>query len=197
MKKLLPIIAFVALAALVGATPALLMARADDEANPAAEQTAGSISWTKPAGWISETPGNKMRKAQYKLPRAEGDSEDAGMVVYHFGGSAGGIEANVERWLGQWQKDDGSAFTLEDAKISKSKSGTLKLTTVELEGHFVAAVRPGAAERHDKPDHAMLAVIVTSPEGNYFFKLLGPKATLAKWQESFETFRGSIKPKTS
>ena len=42
----------------------------------------GGVTVSVPDGWVSETPSNAMRKAQYRLP---GDGGDAELVVTHFG----------------------------------------------------------------------------------------------------------------
>ena len=44
----------------------------------------------------------------------------------------------------------------------------------------------------DKPDHGMLAAVVESEEGNYFFKLDGPRATVNRWQPDFEALLQSL-----
>jgi hypothetical protein len=50
-----------------------------------------------------------MRVAQYKLPKAEGDTEDGSLVIYYFGqGQGGGTAANIERWINQMKQPDGS-----------------------------------------------------------------------------------------
>lgn len=164
----------------------------DDSGHPQKQETAGSIGWTKPAGWASEKPANRMRQAQYRLPASGSDSEDGQLVVYFFGGRAGGVEANLDRWVTQFQRPDGSPCRRDDAAISSKEVAGLKVTLVDLAGRYVAAVRPGAPQRHDKPGWRMLAAVVTTPEGNYFFKLLGPKATLERWRASFEKLVDSL-----
>ena len=45
-----------------------------------------------------------MRVAQYKLPKVEGDKEDASLVLYYFGATQGGTaQANIDRWIAQMQ----------------------------------------------------------------------------------------------
>ena len=51
-----------------------------------------------------------MRVAQYRLPKAEGDTEDASLVLYYFGqGQGGSTAANIERWVGQMKQADGGS----------------------------------------------------------------------------------------
>src|SRR5262245_24134614 len=64
------------------------------------------LVFTPDPGWVVEKPTSAMRKAQYKLPHAEKDSEDASLVVYFFSGQGGGVQANVDRWCQQFEQPD-------------------------------------------------------------------------------------------
>src|SRR5579884_3708047 len=68
---------------------------------------AAGLFFSSPPGWRSTPTSSSMRVAQFTLPRAEGDPEDAELVVYYFGGSGGSVEANMQRWVGQMQQPDG------------------------------------------------------------------------------------------
>src|SRR5262249_2248062 len=71
-----------------------------------------SLKFTVPAGWIDEERTSSMRIAQYRLPKATPDTEDASLVLYYFGpGQGGSVAANVERWVGQMKQADGSSST--------------------------------------------------------------------------------------
>ncbi|HEY5837552.1 MAG TPA: hypothetical protein VIT19_00865, partial [Pyrinomonadaceae bacterium] len=62
----------------------------------------GELRFKAPDGWITEKTTSTMRVAQYKLPKADGDAEDASLVLYYFGAAQGGsTQANVERWINQ------------------------------------------------------------------------------------------------
>src|SRR5258706_5653433 len=59
---------------------------------------AGELRYKAPDGWVEEKTSSAMRVAQYKLPKAEGDSDDATLVVYYFGaGQGGAVDANIDR----------------------------------------------------------------------------------------------------
>ena len=49
------------------------------------------FTFDPPAEWLQETVSSPMRLAQFALPRAEGDVEDAELVVFYFGGSGGTV----------------------------------------------------------------------------------------------------------
>src|SRR5436190_23729545 len=56
----------------------------------------GELKYKTPDGWLTEKPSSSMRVAQYKLPKVEGDSDDAGLVLYFFGsGQGGSVSDNV------------------------------------------------------------------------------------------------------
>src|SRR6266496_3368784 len=63
-----------------------------------AQNVAGELRFKVPESWTTEKPTSEMRVAQYKLPKADGDSEDGLLVVYYFGrGQGGSAQANIDR----------------------------------------------------------------------------------------------------
>ncbi|MGE5246532.1 MAG: hypothetical protein ACM3SQ_20080 [Betaproteobacteria bacterium] len=153
---------------------------------------AAGLTYTTPSGWRTQPPGSSMRVAQFVLPRAAGDPADAELVVYYFGGEGGGVEANVQRWIGQMQQPGGGSSEKVARRETKTVNG-LKLTLLDVTGTYVAEMMPGAAEHHDNPHYRMRAGVVETPRGPYFIKLVGPTKTVAKWDEAFNAFVGSLK----
>jgi hypothetical protein len=163
-------------------------------AEPAASAPqAPSLSFEAPAQWVSVTPKSSMRKEQWSLPRAEGDGEDAELVVYYFGPSqGGGIEANVQRWCAQFEQPDGSPTEGVLKGSSRTVNG-LHVDEVALSGTYVAETAPGSGERVHKPGFRMLAAIVHTGHGPYYVKLTGPAATVARWERDYEEYVSSAK----
>ena len=64
---------------------------------------AKDITLNVPTSWKQSPASNTLRTAQFAIPKAEGDKDDAELVVYFFGGAGGGVNANLERWSGQFQ----------------------------------------------------------------------------------------------
>ena len=65
--------------------------------------TAGGISFEGPNGWQTQKPSSSMRKAQFAVKGKDGKLAE--VVFFHFGpGGAGGVTANVKRWLGQFRE---------------------------------------------------------------------------------------------
>lgn len=167
-----------------GATSA---SRSTPELGP--KKSLGGIAVSAPVDWVESKPSSSMRRAQWTI--GEGDAA-AQMVIYYFGNTgAGSLEANLDRWYSQFEQSDGRA-TKDAAETTQHTVAGLPVTTVDVGGRYVAAIRPGAEERHDKPDWHMLAAVVQAPEGAYYFKMVGPRATVVGARSGFEAMRASI-----
>ena len=153
----------------------------------------GGLAFTPQEGWIVETPTSAMRKAQYRLPHAEKDAEDASLVVYFFAGQGGSSQANIDRWTGQFEQPDGRA-TASVAKTATRTVNGMNATEVEVSGTYVAETAPGSGEHLRKEGWRMLAAILDAPSGPYYAKLVGPEATVARWEASFKKFVDEAKP---
>lgn len=155
---------------------------------PAATQTAnpsGELHYKVPDGWVTEHPTSTMRAAQYKLPKAEGDGEDASLVLYYFGpGQGGSISDNVDRWIAQMEQPGGGS-SKEKAKTETLTVNGLKVTMVDVSGTYTAQMSPGSDARHNNAGYRLRGAIVETPKGNYFAKLIGPEKTIRRWDQSF------------
>lgn len=153
---------------------------------------AGSLAFTAPAAWKSRPAASSMRVAEFVVPKAPGDAEDAELVVYFFGGMGGGVEANIDRWIGQLQQPDGSP-SKDKARREEQTINGLKVTTVDVTGTYVAELRPGSAERHNKPGFRLRAAVVQAPRGPYYIKMTGPAKTIAAADADFRSFLASLR----
>jgi hypothetical protein len=155
-------------------------------------QTKSSLKFTVPPGWVEEERSSAMRVAQYKLPRAEGDTENGSVVLYYFGpGQGGSTTANIERWVGQIKQTDGGSSKAV-AKEDHFEVNGLKVATVDVVGTYVAERTPGSGTFENKPGYRLLAAVVETSNGPYFLKLVGPEKTVAHWNESFQSFLKSF-----
>lgn len=149
---------------------------------------AAGLAFTTPDGWKATATSSSMRVAQFVLPRAAGDTQDAELVVYYFGGSGGTIDANIDRWVAQMQQPAGAA----PARARRTVNG-LAVTLVDVRGTYVAEMTPGSAQRHNSPNFRLRAAVVETPNGPYFIKLAGPAKTVAGHDGAFEKFVASLK----
>lgn len=150
--------------------------------------TSGELHYKAPDGWVKEPSSSAMRVAQYKLPKAEGDPEDAALVVYFFGATQGGaVQANIDRWISQVQQPDGSS-SKDKAKTETSTVNGLKVTTVDVSGTYTAEMAPGTGSQRNDANYRMSAAVIETPKGNYFLKLVGPAKTMGRWEQSVTNF---------
>jgi hypothetical protein len=129
-----------------------------------------------------------MRVATYGVPGAEG-AEAGECAVFFFGrGQGGGVDANVQRWSGQFKEKP-------PARRTRQTVGGVALTRVDIAGTYL---NPGGGmmqSRGEKPDYRLLGAIVEAPEGFLFFKLVGPTATVAAAEADFDSLLGSLEKK--
>ena len=149
------------------------------------------LKFRVPAGWVEEERTSTMRVAQYRLPKAPGDTEDASVVLYYFGqGQGGSAAANVDRWISQMQQANGSAA--KGTKDERQLANGLKVTTVDVSGTYVAETAPGSGTFSNKPNYRLHAAVVETPNGSYFVKLVGPEKTVTQWNDSFVRYIDSF-----
>ena len=159
----------------------------------AAFASGAALKFDTPAGWVSKPLASAMRVADFALPKAGADTEDAALTVYFFGGQGGSVQANLDRWIGQMSQPDGrESKTVAKTTSFKTTSG-LAVTLLDVSGTYVAEVQPGSTERFNKPGFRLRAAVIETTTGPYFVKLTGPAATVAKWDGAFMAFLKSAR----
>ncbi len=137
---------------------------------------AGALKLTVPTAWKQQQPSSSLRLAQFALPAAEGDAEGGELVISGpFGGSR---EANITRWLGQF---DG------EGRVVKMSEGTCpqgEYVLVDITGTYQKPIGPPIARKSTPaPGFRMLGVMITVKDGqnggNYFLKMPAPEKTTA------------------
>lgn len=160
------------------------------------QSATGELRYQAPEGWTAERPTSDMRAAQYKLPKVEGDSEDALLVLYYFGqGQGGTAQANIDRWINQMQQPDGSP-SKERARTENITVNGLKVITVDVSGTYSGGMSPTSGmsgeKSGDKSNYRLRAAIVETPKGSYFVKLTGPAKTVARWDQAYSDYLKSF-----
>jgi hypothetical protein len=159
----------------------------------AGAEEAGGLTWSAPTEWAAQ-PERPMRAATYKVPAVKGDPEDAELAVFYFGqGQGGAVDANVKRWVAQFQKPDGKALTDKDAKTQVEKVNGMSVTTVEVKGTY-AGGGPMMGPATPKPNFKLRGAIVEGPQGAVFYKLTGPEKTVNGAEKGFRKLVESVKP---
>lgn len=148
------------------------------------------LAFTVPTDWVAEpAPVSPMGpKAVFAIPHAAGSTENASVRITHYPGMKGKDEANIDRWVGQSRKADGSPMTRDEVKIEHKNLDAVKLTTVDITGAIQATMRAAP-----KPGSRMIAAIVDHPKGPHFVTIVGDETTIAEAEKTIRTFLDSAK----
>lgn len=134
------------------------------------------LKFTAPATWKSETPESTMRAAQYRVPKAAGDTEDAVVAVSTFPEMRGMTQMNIDRWIGMFAQPD-SRPSKDVAKVTTMDVAGMRATILQITGTY-----GGHA------GWAMCAADIESPGGPWFVKMTGPAKTIKENEAAFEAF---------
>jgi hypothetical protein len=153
----------------------------------------GTLKSKAPESWKEEPASNTMRVAQFKVPKAEGDKEDAEAIVFYFKGGSGSVDANLKRQLAKFEPGEGEKEV--KSKVDKIMVGPIEATYQDLQGTYLSKFPPFApnAKITRKPDYRQLYVAVTVKEGDYYVLLLGPAKTVEKHKKEYDEFLKNFK----
>lgn len=157
----------------------VLLAAASLRAEDPATFEVSTFKFTRPAEWKWVEVSSSMRKAQLAVPGPEG-AKPAEMTFFHFGAGAGGVDANVKRWLGQFQSKEGAD------KVEPETLGGVKVMFVSTEGTFSSGM-PGAPAK-PMENYALLGAILDHADGPVFVKMTGPVETVRGAAKQFHAF---------
>ena len=133
-----------------------------------------------------------FRKAAYTIPGADGAAGGEFVVTYFGPRGAGPMEANISRWKDMFAKPKGMSDS-DHFKVTKQVVDTIPVTIVEVRGTYTDPFLGGAVPA--SKNHRMLAAIVETQGGSYYFKALAPEKTLEKWHKHW--FKMVLKLKAS
>lgn len=157
----------------------------DDDAPAPDEPYEAVISgfrFTVPAGWKQVNLSAAQRgfvDAKFTIPSA---GEDVSMTLSTVGG---GVEANIQRWIGQFTMPEGTSPETDTLTVDN-----LPVTIVDLQGTFqgMPAVSGPAKEQW-----RMLGAAYDGEPLDFYIKLTGPADKLAALKEPFREFVASAR----
>lgn len=149
-----------------------------------------------PADWKEESlPPKSMRMMQFKVPKAEGDAEDAEIAIFALRGG-GSVQANLER---QEKKFEIPAGKKDAIKTEKIKIGSNEAVEQDIQGTLLKKFPPfdPNAKITKVPDYRQVYVIFEAKEGEgtvlYSLWLLGPAKTVEKHKKEFDDWLKNFK----
>jgi hypothetical protein len=159
-------------------------------ADPVRTQAAG-LRFSHPSEWVRVPAPSDMRAAQFRVPRVAPDTDDAEAVLFFFGeGKGGGTQENLDRWYGQMTQPDGKPSKDAGVVTIKTVKG-LKVTALDLPGTYKGMPAPGAPASA-KSGSRLLAAAIEGEGGPWFFRLVGPDATVRAAKPGFDALLASV-----
>ncbi|HJQ85393.1 MAG TPA: hypothetical protein VKA21_15005 [Candidatus Binatia bacterium] len=147
------------------------------------------LRFTVPAPWTRVPAPSDVRAGQWRIPGADGTG-DGELVLFFFGrGKGGGVDDNLERWYGQVEQPD-KRPSREAAVVTTRTVNGLRVTSVDVAGTYRGMGIGGPAE--PKPGSRLLAAVVEGADGPWFFRAVGPAATIAAAKGSFDGLLASL-----
>lgn len=143
------------------------------------------LTGPKPVAWNWVKPSMQFRTLQYTVAGGADSTSAADLIVSVFKeGDGGPIDANIERWRGQFRNGE----EIATAKSSKGEVQGMTLTHVEIEGDYMSMGAPAP-----KSGYMQLAAIVEAPGRNVFFRLTGPKSTVEANRALFDALIAGLR----
>jgi len=150
------------------------------------EKSFDGINFSVPAGWkeVELSPAQQgFIDARFQIPTPHGD------VTLTCSSNAGGIETNVQRWVGQFHPPEGKRPVIGDLDV-----GGKKATWVDLAGEFDAGPMAGANAGKSGPIERMLGVAIPLGSRDFYLKLTGSDAAVSDIRSAFREFARDGRP---
>lgn len=153
---------------------------------------------TTPGTWKEEEPSNRLRLMQFKLPKAEGDSEGAELAIFKSPGG-GSVQANLERQEKKFEVPAGKkpedVIKTEKLKFGGKHDGAYQ----DIQGTFLKKFPPfdPNAKITKVTDYRQIYVIFEVKDGDattvYSMTLLGPAKTVESHKKAFDEWIKNFK----
>jgi len=149
--------------------------------------TLKALELTVPEGWTQEQPASSLRLGQFSVKPSEGDGEAGELSIFTFGGGGGTVQANVQRWIGQFAAEG------RDVALKTGTGAQGPYFLVDVTGTFNKPIGPPIRRMTEAvDDYRMLAIILNiKDKGTYYLKLVGPKKTIGDHADEFREMIGA------
>lgn len=152
----------------------------NSEPEQPAPTTRPEVVFPAPEAWTETETALDFQLGRWELPGG------GVATISWLGSSKENIAINLDRWLGQWQNEDGTPA--QDGRIEPDDEGNLPFTFVRVAGTLTETRQVGGGEA--RKDWVLLGAIVTAPQGPLYVKAVGPNAELG---EQTEAFRAAVR----
>jgi hypothetical protein len=142
------------------------------------------FKWEAPEGWLEEKGKGGFRLATFTVKSGE---QTATCTIIPLAGQAGGLKANVSRWLGQAASNSGHTDPMMAEGDEEAVKKLLKQQETFLtKAQFPAVMIDITPFTKNDGDNSILATMITVSGSTVFVKMTGPKALLVKNKAKFK-----------
>lgn len=134
------------------------------------------FQWNSPGGWIENRTASGFRLAAFTVKSGEIESM---CTIIPLQGEAGGLKANVTRWLGQIT----GSMAPDENTVEKLLKAQEKFLT---KGQFLAVLIDFTQVTPNPTDKSILAGILTVQGDSIFIKMTGQKSHLIENKAKFK-----------
>lgn len=146
-----------------------------------------------PGEWESVEPRTRIIAHEFAVAPTEAGADPGRMTIVM---AAGGVEANVARWAGQYKTADGKPLAKDAPKVEKRDVDGLTVHVVDISGTFADQPSGPTGPTISRPGYRMLAAIVpTRDRGTWFLRLYGPEQLIAAEKDRFDAMVNGISSK--
>jgi hypothetical protein len=142
-----------------------------------------------PAAFEATEPASRIIQHEFAVKHGEGDDAPTARLTMMAAG--GGVQANLDRWKGQ--------FSGAAKKVGETESfdaGKFKVHVLEVAGQYAETMGGGpfsGGKTVMRDDYGMLGAIMVDGDGrSYFVKLIGPAAAVTPNKDAFMTMLKSV-----
>lgn len=181
---------FMSLMVAVFVVTSLPKVKAEDAAPAKLDLPGGKLVMNMPATWEQVQPRSGIVDMEFRAPKQA--KEDAARITIMR--ATGGVEANVDRWVSQFE-----GVKKSDAKLDKKEVANSTVHIVDISGTFKDSMgggpfAPGPVKLRE--NHRMIgAIIETKDSGTIFIKMTGDQPIIEQLADGFKKSLGELKAK--
>lgn len=150
----------------------------------------GRVVVVAPDAWESVEPASMILEGELAVDPPEGAEAAPGRLTMMAAG--GSVNQNVQRWIAQFRDTEGGADSSAADVSELTVSGVEQpVTFIDVSGTYLEG--PPRGPKTPRDGYRLLGAIVPLSEGRaYFFKLVGPSATIDPAAEPFRRMVESV-----
>ena len=142
----------------------------------------GKVTLPVTADWESVEPRVNIIEHEFRIPRVGDDGADGRLTIMTAGG---GVQANIDRWLGQF-KPGGGQRPQNEAQPAQEVVEEVSIHWVDIRGTYLDRRGPFAPAT-ERPNYRLLGAVLGVPgAGEVYVKFYGPAATLEEHEGAFQ-----------